>query len=82
MDLMEESGGIAREVEKWQDGDLKVAKALRAAVAQRLAQAKKDGEPLSDGQLARLASVAEKAQRLAQLALGKATEIMESRIIG
>ena len=73
---------IADEIERWSEGDLQMAKVLRSAVAARMKEAKKQGKTLTDAELGRLAVVLEKAQKLAQLALGRATEIMESRIIG
>jgi len=64
------------ELIKFNEADLQMARALRGMVAKRLndAQTSAQSAPLTPGEIAQLASAAERAQKIGRLALGANTE--------
>ncbi len=65
---------VIDELTKFNEDDLKVAKALRSQVAQHVKQAQEAKKPIAVGELRSLASAMETAQRIGRLALGATTE--------
>ena len=63
----------AKELVKFNDEDLKVAKALRAQIAKHINEAMQSNVPLSTHDIKRLTSAAVDAQKIGRLALGVST---------
>lgn len=63
----------AKELIKFNDEDLKVAKALRAQIAKHINEAMQSNMPLSTHDIKRLTSAAADAQKIGRLALGVST---------
>lgn len=65
---------IASELVKYNEDDLKVAKALRSQVAKLITMANNEDKPLDPTSLRSLAGALEASQRVARLAMGATTD--------